>query len=162
MMPTRYNLPLIIRHLCLWSVILFGLVTIMATGGKIDEDDEEEDEEPTPITYRKTMEEIDSDFNGVVDSIYVYSYDIEGNLNTRTHYTGRDTTGTPDEIITYLYDSSGRKLKEMRDTNGDSIVDGVSNYSYDTNGNLSRIEDDNDNNPATAINSVTEVTWDEI
>jgi hypothetical protein len=158
MMPIKNKMPLIIRHLCLWSVILFGLMTIMATSDT-SEDDEEE---PTAVSYRKTMEKIDSDFNGVTDSVYSYSYDPQGNLSTKTHYTGEDDSGTPDEIITYLYDSNSRRIKEMRDINGDGIVDEASNYFYDENGNLSGIEDDNDNNPSTPIDSVTEIIWEEI
>jgi len=158
MMPIKNKILLIVRHLCLWSVILLGLMTITATGGKIEEDDED----PPPVSYRKTMEKIDSDFNGVIDSIYVYSYDVKGNLNTKTHYTGRDISGASDEIITYLYDSGGKRTKEMRDTNGDGLIDEVSYYSYDENGNLSKIEDDNDNDTSTAFDSATEVVWEEI
>jgi hypothetical protein len=162
MMPLKNKLPLIVRHLCLWSVILFGLMTIMATGSDSTEDDDEDSTEPTPVSYRKTMEKMDSDFDGVTDSVTTYSYDLNGNLNTENHYTGEDDSGTSDEIISYQYDSSGNRTKEMRDINGDGIIDEVSNYSYDENGNLSRIEDDNDNDATTAVDSVTEFTWEEI
>jgi hypothetical protein len=158
MMPLKNKLPLIARHLFLWSAILFGLMTIMATGG----DSTTDDTEPTPVLYHKTMEKIDSDFNGVTDSVYTYSYNSNGNLNTKSHYTGENDSGTPDEIITYQYDSSNHMTKELRDTNGDGVIDEVSNYSYDGNGNLSRIEDDNDNDATTAVNSVTEFTFEEI
>lgn len=160
MTPFKKKLPLIIRHLCLFSVILFGLMTIIATGG--DDDDESSTDDPTPVSYQKTMEKIDSDFDGVTDSVYTYSYDLQGNLITKNHYTGEDDSGEPDEIITYQYDSSGNRIKEMRDLNGDGTVDEISNYFYDGNGNLSRIEEDNDNDATTPVDSVTEFTWEEI
>lgn len=160
MTPFKKNPPLIIRHLCLFSVILFGLMTIMATGG--DDDDESSTDDPTPVSYQKTMKKIDSNFDDVTDSVYNYSYDLQGNLITKKHYTGEDDSGEPDEIMTYQYDSSGNRIKEMRDLNGDGVVDEVSNYFYDGNGNLSRIEEDNDNDATTTVNSVTEFTWEEI
>jgi len=162
MMPLKNKLPIVVRHLCLWSVILFGLMTIMATGGDSTEDDEASSTETTPVSYRKTTEKIDSDFDGVTDSVYTYTYNSTGNLDTKTHYTGEDDSGEPDEIITYQYDINGNRTKESRDTNGDETVDEVSNYSYDENGNLSKIEDDNDNDLETAVDSVTEFTWEEI
>lgn len=163
-MPLKNKLPLIVRHLCLWSVILFGLMTIMATGGDSTTDEEASSTDPIPVSYRKTMEKIDIDFDGVTDSVYTYAYNSNGNLVTKTHYTGEDSSGEPDEIITYEYNSSGKKIKESRDTNNDGTIDEVSNYSYDGNGNLARIEDDNDNDSedTTPIDSVTDFTWEEI
>ena len=60
---------------------------------------------------KKTKTEIDSDNNGVINSVYYYTYDpISGNL-TKEEYD-YDNDGTIDDTITYDYDANGNMTRK--------------------------------------------------
>src|SRR5690606_36970346 len=60
------------------------------------------------------------------------TYDKNGNIKTLTR------SGSVVDNLTYSYTDSGNQLKSINDTSGNSsgVKSGVSNYSYDNNGNM--------------------------
>ena len=64
--------------------------------------------------------EYDNDADGVVDSLYNYTYDLAGN-QTRNEYDS-DADGMPNSIYNYTYDAAGNQTRYEHDSDADGMA----------------------------------------
>lgn len=112
-----------LKDICLAGVIALGLATIIATSSG--------DDDPAPaVSYRIATESVDEDANGDIDYVLDYAYNSDGDVATKTKYTGSAISGDPTELTTYTYDDDGTLLREEVDDGIDDVVDQVTTFSY--------------------------------
>ena len=102
-----------------------------------------------------TKEEQDIDGNGTIDATMSYTYDTNGLMTKQEYKTG----GTTMYVYYYTYDpyhANGLMTKQEQDIDGNDTIDSVLYYTYDVNGNITRIDYDSDNGTR---NSVMYYTW---
>lgn len=74
----------------------------------------------------------DTDVDGTADYIYRYEFDAKGEL---TREVIEHSDGRPDRIRAYTYDTDGNNIRYEEDDNNDGIPDDITHYAYDADGN---------------------------
>ncbi len=82
--------------------------------------------------------------NGLVSSIYTYTYDSNGNM--LTYAIDDDANGVADRIYTYTYDANDNKITSSTDRHAIGVVDSIITNTYDSNGNMLKSSTDSDAN----------------
>jgi serralysin len=100
----------------------------------------------------RTKYEEDSDNNGIIDVTYVYSYDANNYL---TGYTENEDGNGPFDTHSYTLNASGLPVMDKCDKDSNGTVDYIITYTYDSNGYPTGLEFDN----ATSVSSIQYYLW---
>ncbi|MFK7855476.1 MAG: hypothetical protein AB8B79_15240 [Granulosicoccus sp.] len=88
----------------------------------------------------------DEDDDGTINVTRVFTYDAEGFLQSLTINRNSGTSR-----IDYFLGDNGRLTGAQLDSDGDSMVDEVASYQYNTAGRISTIDFDSDSDSATDV-----------